>query len=206
MDRLPLRIRQKIETDLQTGCWVWFGCAAPNGYGHVSFEGKARIAHRVVYELVRGAIPAGLVLHHKCRNRRCVNPEHLQAVSQRDNLLLDQTPFMRCGLQTCCVRGHRLRGKNVEVRRRRGNRTRVCIVCRRLRDRMVYAPKKKADAVERAKHNARKKLHYALKVGNACKKRCEECGAVKVEAHHTDYSKPLSVVWLCSKHHHALHR
>ena len=60
-------------------------------------------------------------------------------------------------------------------------------------------------AKNRYKLNAHKKVHYALKVGKIKKKPCKVCGALKVEAHHEDYNKPLDVIWLCHKHHKRKH-
>jgi HNH endonuclease len=62
-------------------CWPWGGTIQSKGYGLVG----GRLVHRVVYELVRGPIPAGLTIDHLCRNRRCANPSHLEAVTMQEN-------------------------------------------------------------------------------------------------------------------------
>jgi hypothetical protein len=67
------------------GCWVWTGRLNPQGYGHIGWKGFSQLAHRAVYELLVGPIPAGLQLDHKCRNRVCVRPDHLHAVSSKAN-------------------------------------------------------------------------------------------------------------------------
>lgn len=67
-------------------CWNWNGYVTNSGYGQFRFEGKTQKAHRVSYILEHGAIPNGLVIDHLCKNKRCVNPKHLEAVSQKENV------------------------------------------------------------------------------------------------------------------------
>lgn len=72
------------------GCWVWMGGVNRKGYGQfgvLTAEGVVGYrAHRLAYELEVGAIPPGMVLDHLCRNRRCVNPDHLEPVSDSENV------------------------------------------------------------------------------------------------------------------------
>ena len=70
-----------------TGCWEWQGCLTTAGYASFGRKGiKERYGHRYFYEQVYGPIPKGMTLDHLCRNRRCVNPAHLQPMSLRDNI------------------------------------------------------------------------------------------------------------------------
>lgn len=71
--------------DPATGCWEWQHQTIRNGYGRGSFGGVAKLAHRHYYEQARGPIPDGTELDHLCRNRRCVNPEHLEPVTRATN-------------------------------------------------------------------------------------------------------------------------
>lgn len=73
------------EVDVTTGCHVWKRATA-NGYGRMFHNGRLRPAHRVFWEAVNGSIPTGKCLDHLCRNRRCVNPAHLEVVTQEENV------------------------------------------------------------------------------------------------------------------------
>ena len=80
-----LRERLDYRTDKSGNCWVWTGALAGGGYGYLRYKGRALRAHRVAFELENGPIAHGLEIDHKCRNRSCVRPSHLQAVSSMEN-------------------------------------------------------------------------------------------------------------------------
>lgn len=69
-----------------SGCWLWSGYIMPNGYGVVNFNGRRWLAHRLVFTIERGRIPDGLEMDHLCRNRCCVNPDHLEPVERVVNV------------------------------------------------------------------------------------------------------------------------
>lgn len=68
------------------GCWLWSGTVNTDGYGIVQHGGRSWIAHRLAYSAFIGAVPAGLVVDHLCRVRSCVNPSHLEPVTNVENL------------------------------------------------------------------------------------------------------------------------
>ena len=88
-------------------CWIWQGCLTHNGYGQLRRNNKSWLAHRYSYVLFKGSIPNGMVLDHLCRVRNCVNPEHLEPVTNRENLLRGIP-----GNKTHCPHGHEYTQEN----------------------------------------------------------------------------------------------
>ena len=76
----------EYKVDPETGCWVWQRGRHDFGYGVFHARPKMYLAHRVYYERYKGPIPDGHVVHHRCENPPCVNPDHLQAVTQGHNV------------------------------------------------------------------------------------------------------------------------
>lgn len=121
------------------GCWIWQGQVAGSGYGQVGFRrgpGDANrysvMAHRVSYMLHVGPIPEDLVLDHLCRVRTCVNPAHLEPVTNRENILRGEGPTAHHARMTHCGNGHALEGANLYVKPGRGDR--ACLTCKRIDD------------------------------------------------------------------------
>jgi len=115
-----------------SGCWLWTAGATKAGYGLFRFQDAARYAHRVTFEALRGAIPDGLELDHLCRVTFCCNPDHLEAVTHKVNLLRGTGPAAQLARATHCKRGHPLSGENLVLRSR--HKYRACLACERMRD------------------------------------------------------------------------
>jgi len=109
-----------------SGCWLWIGSiSGRNNYGAFSVHGKDLRAHRFSYELYKGKIPKGLVLDHLCRITICVNPDHLEAVTQKENVRRGKTYGKR---SLVCPNGHPRTKDNIY-------RLYFCKECRRITNR-----------------------------------------------------------------------
>lgn len=110
------RFEAKIERS-NTGCLLWTAYKSMKGYGRFKLNGEAKWAHRAAYEHVYGPIPAGLEIDHICRTRSCVRPDHLRAVTCRENVLAPgaTTIAKRNADVIVCPRGHPYSGANLYV-------------------------------------------------------------------------------------------
>lgn len=111
-------------------CWYWLLKPTMYGYGQFKLDKKTLRSHRLSYELIVGNIPDGLCLDHLCKNRMCVNPEHLEPVTNRENVLRGSGITAINSKKTICHMGHKLNGNNLYIAPKTGKRN--CRKCRAL--------------------------------------------------------------------------
>jgi hypothetical protein len=135
---LPEHLASRITIDPVTGCWLWQK-TRNRGYGVIQWNGKQHQAHRITYELLVDSIPEGLTLDHLCHtndkscpggntcpHRRCVNPAHLEPVTNRENILRGTAPSAWAARKTHCPQGHEYSPENTRIERDGSRKCRTC--------------------------------------------------------------------------------
>ena len=127
---LAMTIQEKLRfwdsIDVSDGCWIWMRSRGRGGYGQTSIGGKSRRAHRVAYELYYGVtLTPDQLLHHKCHNKSCVNPHHLEITNQWNHV--DSAVFGNED-KTHCPHGHEYTLQNICWNR--NGRARECRTCK----------------------------------------------------------------------------
>lgn len=145
------RFMARVSPEPMSGCWLWTGPVSHNGYGTVSLGGRTYRAHRISYELHVNTIPEGLHIDHLCKVRCCVNPTHLDPVTQVENNHRSPTKCSPVCSRRCVTHGcqqpalHRAAGSNLcprcrqAVRRPRAMLKHLCERCQE-----VFAPRDSA--------------------------------------------------------------
>lgn len=115
------------KVDKSDACWLWRAATRGGGYGAFWLNGRHVPAHRFAYEALIGPVPDGLHLDHLCRNRSCVNPDHLEPVTCQENLLRSPVTFQGTNARkTHCDHGHEFTPENT-YEYRGGRKCRACM-------------------------------------------------------------------------------
>lgn len=132
-----LRLEIREPDKLETGCWVWTGRKDIGGYGDVSYNGRYRKTHKIVYEHFVGDVPEGVDLHHQCDTPACCNFEHLSPLTRREHIAISNGPAGINARKTHCKRGHEFTEENT-VTERHGRSCRACKKLQNARCRTIY--------------------------------------------------------------------
>ena len=136
---MHLKERLLSQVTYQDDHWLFGnGPGTRTGYGRIRIDGKTHNAHRVSFEIFKGKIPDGLQIDHLCRVRHCINPDHLEAVTQQENIRRQLLAH------THCPHGHELTPENVRF----DGKVNRCITCYRARYQARY------QKVKREKHDS----------------------------------------------------
>lgn len=130
----PLLARLCANVEFTETCWQWQRCPGVK-YPVISLNGESIFAHRFSYALLVGPLPTNRVIDHLCRNTRCVNPDHLELVSNAENILRGTGFSAINARKTHCPQGHELAGENLYVSPGGGRFCRACYKANRWRRR-----------------------------------------------------------------------
>ena len=147
--RLDEKAQERFATKyevVESGCWQWLDSLATFGYGTFGYKGKGHRAHRISYMLYKGEIPDGLVLDHLCRNRGCVNPDHLEPVTTKENVMRGIGVAVANSKATHCKKGHEYDKENTYITPKG---FRDCRECRATSYRNWYSRKREKRIKER---------------------------------------------------------
>ena len=125
LGRRPIPIEKKYIRN-ESGCWPWIGFIKPSGYGEIWRRGRHQKAHRVIFEMIRGHIPERMQIDHLCRVRHCVNPDHMEVVTQKVNILRGVSFSAENARKTHCAKGHPYNEENTKIYHMGWRRCGIC--------------------------------------------------------------------------------
>ncbi len=188
--RLPTRFWAKVQIDQRTECWNWTASLDGKGYGKFWLSGikLLRGAHQVAYVALVGFIPEEYELDHLCRNRKCCNPEHLEAVTHRENSRrADWSSNTGNPLGGKCRKGHELTPENTWGRKRP-----QCKVCSQLRMKK-FRDRQGPSAPQGPKTHCRKGHEFTPEnvytAGSSGKRTCRTCSLSRMKRYREEKRK-----------------
>lgn len=138
-----MHARWEAKVDTNRGeCWEWTASLNSRGYSLISYRGgKTMLGHRYAYQAFRGEIPNGMQIDHRCQNKKCVNPDHLEVATPLENTRRGNSPSAINARRIECKHGHTLLGDNLIIRK---DGKRACRECHRRTNREAYLRSKEA--------------------------------------------------------------
>lgn len=127
------KLEANIIPEPNSGCWLWVAGYAYYGYAAAKIDGRCQRVHRVFYEHFVGPIPSGLVLDHLCRVTCCVNPQHLEPVTNAENVRRGDSGKFQRG-KTHCPKGHEYTEGNTRIT---ATGSRACRECHRIKQQVI---------------------------------------------------------------------
>jgi hypothetical protein len=109
-----------------TGCQFWLHDSVTGGYGRIAINKRKVLAHRLSYVLYKGEIGEGLTIDHKCNQPYCINPDHLQAITMRENTMRGSSFAVTNSKKTHCPKGHEYSDSNTFLNSKGRRECRMC--------------------------------------------------------------------------------
>jgi hypothetical protein len=134
-ERFAVQARLLSNIKKSGSCWEWQLRLDKDGYGDVKIKRRVYKAHRASYELFCSFIPRQLVTDHLCRNRCCINPKHIEPVTNRENMFRGNNQVVRQAAQTHCINGHLLTAGNIYSYPKKPRMCKTCVFDRTRRRR-----------------------------------------------------------------------
>ena len=178
-ERLLHRFWAKVDKGGPNGCWVWIGSLNQGGYGTFNIGGgrrklaKGHMAHRFSWELHRGVIPPGMVIDHRvCRNKPCVNPDHLVVCTPTENGMQPDGGPAKQMARRKCRNGHYLEGDNLIYDRFGWRHCRTCFRASQKKHRIKRDDERLGTAPKICKECGQ---HFEAGIGHARKRNAVFC-------------------------------